>query len=275
MRGHDLGVDARRRSSSCTASRRPARAGGGRSQALARTLSRARARTSRATARPRAGRPSFDACAAYVRALAPAPLHARAATRWAAGSRCTPRSRIPSASSGSCSSARARASPTPASARRAGAADDALADRIEAIGVEAFAREWGAQPLFAGQPAAVARRRARRPAAQHAGRPRRRAARPRTGVMPPLWDRLRRARRCRSTLIVGERDEKFRAIAERMAARAARDARLVVVPGAGHAAQLEAPDAVAAAIGSRDRQRSLRRLTQPCCDARARAAGHG
>ena len=39
-------------------------------------------------------------------------------------------------------------------ARRA--ADDALAERIEAMGVEAFAREWAAQPLFAGQSAAVA-----------------------------------------------------------------------------------------------------------------------
>ena len=48
-------------------------------------------------------------------------------------------------------------------ARRA--ADEALADRIEAIGVEAFAREWAAQPLFAGQPAGGRRRRARGPAA--------------------------------------------------------------------------------------------------------------
>ena len=45
-------------------------------------------------------------------------------------------------------------------------------------------------------------------------------------------------------LVVGERDEKFRAIAERMEA-ALPDARLHVVAGAGHAVQLEAPDAVA------------------------------
>src|SRR5690242_3891111 len=36
------------------------------------------------------------------------------------------------------------------------AADDALAARIEQIGVEAFAREWAQQPLFAGQPEPVA-----------------------------------------------------------------------------------------------------------------------
>jgi pimeloyl-ACP methyl ester carboxylesterase len=33
--------------------------------------------------------------------------------------------------------------------------DDALADRIEQIGIEAFATEWGAQPLFEGQPERV------------------------------------------------------------------------------------------------------------------------
>ena len=69
-------------------------------------------------------------------------------------------------------------------------ADDALADRIEAIGVEAFAAEWGAQPLFAGQPARVA-------AAANADRLRNtarglaRALRGLgTGRMEPLWDRL-------------------------------------------------------------------------------------
>ena len=45
-------------------------------------------------------------------------------------------------------------------------------------------------------------------------------------------------------LVVGERDEKFRAIAERMAERLP-DARLHVVEGAGHAVHLERPDAVA------------------------------
>ena len=67
-----------------------------------------------------------------------------------------------------------------------------------------------------------------------------------TGVMPPLWDRLGELA-MPVTLVVGERDAKFRAIAERMAA-ALPDAALDVVPGAGHAVQLEAPEAVAAAI---------------------------
>jgi 2-succinyl-6-hydroxy-2,4-cyclohexadiene-1-carboxylate synthase len=127
------------------------------------------------------------------------------------------------------------------------AADDALAERILATGVEAFAREWGAQPLFAGQPPEVA-------AAAHADRlrntPEGLAAALRglgTGVMEPLWDRLGELA-MPVTLVVGERDEKFRAVAERMASALPR-AELRVVPGAAHAAHLERPDVVAAVIG--------------------------
>src|SRR5215218_10293170 len=98
------------------------------------------------------------------------------------------------------------------------AADAALADRIERIGVEAFAREWAAQPLFAGQPEAVAalahEDRLRRSAAEHAAQLRGLG----TGVMPPLWDRLGELA-MPVALVVGERDEKFRAIAGRMAER--------------------------------------------------------
>src|SRR5918999_121850 len=124
--------------------------------------------------------------------------------------------------------------------------DDALADRIEAIGIEAFAAEWGAQDLFAGQDERVA-------AAAHADRlrntPAGLAAALRglgTGVMPPLWARLPELS-IPVTLVVGERDEKFRAIAEQLA-RAIPDCRTEIVAGAGHAAQLERPDVVAAAI---------------------------
>jgi 2-succinyl-6-hydroxy-2,4-cyclohexadiene-1-carboxylate synthase len=136
------------------------------------------------------------------------------------------------------------ADPAERAARRQ--ADDALADRIEAIGVEAFATEWGAQELFAGQPERVA-------AAAHADRlrntPEGLAAALRglgTGVMPPLWDRLGELA-MPVTLVVGERDAKFRAIAGRMAP-AIPSCRVVVVDGAGHAVQLELPEAVAAAI---------------------------
>jgi 2-succinyl-6-hydroxy-2,4-cyclohexadiene-1-carboxylate synthase len=127
--------------------------------------------------------------------------------------------------------------------RAARAADDAaLADRIEAIGIEAFVREWGAQPLFAGMPRGVAELadedRLRNTASGLAAALRGLG----TGVMPPLWERLGELT-IPVDLVVGERDEKFRAIAERMEGALAA-ARLHVVDGAGHAVQLEAPDAV-------------------------------
>jgi 2-succinyl-6-hydroxy-2,4-cyclohexadiene-1-carboxylate synthase len=125
-------------------------------------------------------------------------------------------------------------------------ADDALADRIEAIGVEAFAEEWGRLPLWEGQPDRVR-------AAANADRLRNTPASLAdalrglgTGALEPLWDRLGELP-MPVVLIAGERDAKFRAIAEQMAERIP-DARVEVVPGAGHAAHLERPDLVAAAI---------------------------
>ena len=64
--------------------------------------------------------------------------------------------------------------------------------------------------------------------------------------MPPLWDRLGELS-MPVTLIAGERDAKFRAIAERMAV-AIPGARLVVAGGAGHAVHLEAPEVIANAL---------------------------
>jgi 2-succinyl-6-hydroxy-2,4-cyclohexadiene-1-carboxylate synthase len=124
--------------------------------------------------------------------------------------------------------------------------DEALADRIEAIGVEAFAQEWERLALWEGQPDRVR-------AAAHADRLRNTPAGLAdalrglgTGALPPLWDRLPELA-MPVVLVVGERDEKFRAIAERMAQRLA-DPRVEVVAGAGHAVHLERPDAVAGLI---------------------------
>jgi pimeloyl-ACP methyl ester carboxylesterase len=64
-----------------------------------------------------------------------------------------------------------------------------------------------------------------------------------------VWDRLGELP-MPVTLIVGERDTKFRAISDRMAARIT-DGTVTVAPGAGHAAHLEAPDFVASAITRR------------------------
>src|SRR3954451_24823359 len=115
------------------------------------------------------------------------------------------------------------------------------------MSIEDFATEWGAQPLFAGQPERVA-------AAAYADRlrntPEGLASALRglgTGVMPSLWDELPKLT-IPVTLITGERDEKFRALAEQMRRRLP-NATHVEIAGAGHAAQLEDPAAVAEAIG--------------------------
>jgi len=190
---------------------------------------------------------SFAACDAYVRVLADAPI---TLAGYSMGGRIAlhaalslgPRVRrlvLVGASPGI-------ADPAERAARAA--EDAALAARIEAIGLEAFAREWGAQPLFAGMPRGIAE-------IAHADRMRNTAAGLAaalrglgTGVMPPLCDRLGELT-VPVELLVGERDEKFLAIAERMAA-ALTHARLHVVPGAGHAAHLEGPEAVAEIIAA-------------------------
>src|SRR5206468_1562044 len=63
------------------------------------------------------------------------------------------------------------------------------------------------------------------------------------GAMPPVWDRLQELR-CPVLLMAGEHDERYVEAAHVMASRIAQ-ARVRVVPGAGHAPQLEQPDLVA------------------------------
>jgi 2-succinyl-6-hydroxy-2,4-cyclohexadiene-1-carboxylate synthase len=129
------------------------------------------------------------------------------------------------------------------------AADDRLADAIERDGLEAFAERWTTQPLFADDPPhAVAAQRADIARQTPAGL----AAALRgigTGAMASLWDRLGELV-LPVTLVVGERDAKFRAVAAELE-MALPDARTVVVPGAGHGLPREAPAAVAAVLGVR------------------------
>ena len=68
-----------------------------------------------------------------------------------------------------------------------------------------------------------------------------------TGALPSLWDRLSELKTA-VTIVVGERDRKFRAIAGEMASGLP-SAKVIVVPGAGHAVHLVQPGAVAQAIG--------------------------
>jgi 2-succinyl-6-hydroxy-2,4-cyclohexadiene-1-carboxylate synthase len=129
-------------------------------------------------------------------------------------------------------------------ARRA--SDEQLALEIERSSIEDFAKRWAQTPVLAGLPEAIA-------ATTHADRLRStpaglaRALRGLgTGALPSLWERLGELV-VPVTLVVGERDQKFRVIAEEMSA-AIPVAKVVVVPGAGHAAHLEASARVAAVI---------------------------
>jgi 2-succinyl-6-hydroxy-2,4-cyclohexadiene-1-carboxylate synthase len=128
------------------------------------------------------------------------------------------------------------------------AADERLADEVEAMTIEAFAERWAQTAVLADQPppvrAAVAEQRLRNTPAGLAAALRGLG----TGALPSLWERLGELT-VPVDLVVGERDAKFQAIAQEMAA-ALPAARVHVVAGAGHAVHLEAPEAVAEMIAA-------------------------
>lgn len=132
--------------------------------------------------------------------------------------------------------------PAQRAARRA--QDEALAQRILERGISAFVDEWERLPLWASQarlPEEV-RRSLRRQ--RLANRPLGLANSLRgmgTGVQPSLWPHLGELT-CPVLLVVGAEDAKFVAINRRMA-RLIPQARLVVVPQAGHTVHLEQPAA--------------------------------
>jgi 2-succinyl-6-hydroxy-2,4-cyclohexadiene-1-carboxylate synthase len=123
-------------------------------------------------------------------------------------------------------------------------ADDALAERIEREGIQAFVAQWEALPLFESQQALP-------PAVREAQRARRLLNAPNslaaalrglgTGALPSLWESLA-ALEIPVLLLSGGLDRKFTALAEEMAL-ALPDARLATVDGAGHTVHLERPDA--------------------------------
>ena len=126
-------------------------------------------------------------------------------------------------------------------------ADRRLAEELERVPYESFIERWRSQPLFAEDPAVVAElasedQRRNRPGAL-AGALRGIG----TGEMEPLWGRLSELT-MPALVMVGSRDEKFRALGERMIGLLA-DASLLVVPG-GHRLQLENPAAMAMALES-------------------------
>lgn len=125
-------------------------------------------------------------------------------------------------------------------------ADAELAAWIESQPIERVVERWEANPVFATQSGEVV----------EAQRPGRLAHDPREladllrsagqGACPPVWQRLGELE-CQLLAIAGEDDPVYAAAAHRMAAAAPRGA-WALVPGAGHAPQLEAPGATADAL---------------------------
>jgi 2-succinyl-6-hydroxy-2,4-cyclohexadiene-1-carboxylate synthase len=125
--------------------------------------------------------------------------------------------------------------------------DGALAQELERIPFEEFIERWRMQPLFAAEPPEV-RELAR--ADQQRNRPEALAAVLRgigTGEMQPLWERLGELT-MPVTVVVGERDERFRALGGRMVEQLP-DGELVIVAG-GHGLVLENPRALAGVLGA-------------------------
>jgi len=123
-------------------------------------------------------------------------------------------------------------------ARRA--ADEQLADELEAMGVAAFLERWLAQPLFARLPPEAAGREARLVnTAEGLASSLRLAG---TGTMAPRWHELHRID-VPVLVVAGAEDAKFVALAERLHAAIGANATLAVLPGAGHAVPFEQPDA--------------------------------
>lgn len=120
--------------------------------------------------------------------------------------------------------------------------DDEMASRLEREGIDAFVARWEALPIFSTQTDAM--RAAQRPA-RLAQDPLALAAAMRSlgqGRMPSLWTALA-AGPVPLRLLVGARDAKYAALAERMVSIAPRATRRIV-PDVGHNLLVEAPAVV-------------------------------
>lgn len=134
----------------------------------------------------------------------------------------------------------------PEERRRRVEEDERLAAWMEFSTIEEVVDRWEGLPVFADQPPELV-------AAQREGRlshdPRLLATLLRSagqGALPGVWDELRRLP-IPVLALAGERDQRYVAAARRIALLAPRGDALPVM-GAGHAAHLERPDAVAALV---------------------------
>lgn len=124
--------------------------------------------------------------------------------------------------------------------------DDALAARIEQVGVSRFLDEWLVNPLFASMPEDPHRkaRRATNTAAGLASSLRQWG----TGTMdPPLWDRLGSIS-APTLVMAGTLDSRFTTLGHRIADGIGTNAAFVPIPVAGHAAHIERPEVTATLI---------------------------
>jgi 2-succinyl-6-hydroxy-2,4-cyclohexadiene-1-carboxylate synthase len=116
--------------------------------------------------------------------------------------------------------------------------DALLARRIRDQGIGWFVDWWLDQPMFAGLPAAARfEDERRRNTAEGVARSLELAG---TGSQRPLWTSLAGIE-VPVLVMAGEDDERYAAIARRTAAAIGGNARVALVPGAGHSAHLEQP----------------------------------
>lgn len=129
--------------------------------------------------------------------------------------------------------------------RRRAKADDALAARIERESMQSFVKRWRSQPMFEQEPGHVrllaSADHRRNTTAGIAAALRGIGA----GAMPPLWERLQELS-MPVVVLAGERDAKYRALGERVAAAVPRGSFHVVA--GGHGLLLENPAVIARAI---------------------------
>ena len=120
------------------------------------------------------------------------------------------------------------------------ARDEALAERIEAIGTERFLDEWLAQPMFSTLPYDPRERQARSHDPRGLASSLRLSGTGTQEFLGPLFDTLIVPMLC----LAGERDTKFSAEAKAIAASVP-EAHLRLIDEAQHAAHLENPEACA------------------------------
>jgi 2-succinyl-6-hydroxy-2,4-cyclohexadiene-1-carboxylate synthase len=124
--------------------------------------------------------------------------------------------------------------------------DESLAEWMERRSIEEVVARWEANPVFATQPSDL-KERQRENRLSHD--PRRLAELLRSAgqaATPPVWDHLNTLQ-CPVLLTAGEQDRRYATAARRMAERIPH-ARVRLVAHAGHAPQLEAPDAFTALL---------------------------